>query len=259
MSHQIFIILAILAVFAGCSRPQAEEGKNAVGQESWRKIDTAFANPPAEFRFIQYSKHDGALLPYDKMAEAGIGGVMLFMQSDGYLEKEAAWENVRKNLEAANQAGLQVWLADDNGYPTGMAGGRIVEADPALENRSLRQVTKEGNGPGPVRLDLPKGAEKFIHAFLYPLKDGRPVLEQGTAVPIQANRIETNGLDGPWQLSAFALQIVREGTQAESTKSGFQTNGRFPNLLDPAAMEKFVSLTHEEYARRFGPLKGKVT
>ena len=74
MRNQIFAFLVALAVFAGCSRPQAEEGKSAAAQESWRKIDTAFANPPAEFRFIQYSKHDGALLPYDKMAEAGIGG-----------------------------------------------------------------------------------------------------------------------------------------------------------------------------------------
>jgi hypothetical protein len=32
------------------------------------------------------------------------------------------------------------------------------------------------------------------------------------------------------------LQIVREGIQAEATKAGFQTNGRYPNLLDPAAI-----------------------
>ncbi|MEI6338668.1 MAG: hypothetical protein WCQ57_08825 [Verrucomicrobiota bacterium] len=54
------------------------------------------------------------------------------------------------------------------------------------------------------------------------------------------------------RLSAFAVQISREGTQAEATKEGFKTRGRYPNLLNATAMEKFVALTHEEYAKRFG-------
>ncbi|NBS07096.1 MAG: hypothetical protein EBS69_06805, partial [Verrucomicrobia bacterium] len=155
-------MLFLLGCFlVGCSLLPAEEGKAVAGQESWRKIDTTFANPPAEFRFIQYSKHDGALLPYAKMQDAGIGGVMLFMQSAGYLNTEEAWQHIGKNIAAAQEAGLQIWVADDNGYPSGMAGGRVVEADPAFENRGLREVSKDGNGPGPVRIDLPPQAEKF--------------------------------------------------------------------------------------------------
>ncbi len=241
------LVLAVLPIFA-------EEKPGP-----WAAIDAGFANPPGEFRFIQYSKHDGALLPYAKLKEAGIGGVMLFMQSAGYLNTEEAWQNIGKNIAAAEEAGLRIWVADDNGYPSGMAGGRVVEADPAFENRGLREVSRDGNGPGPIRIDLPPQAEKFAYAFLYPLVDGGPVLEKGIVVPVQADRVETNGLEGSWRLCAFALQIVREGIQAEATKAGFQTNGRYPNLLDPAAMEKFVTLTHEEYARRFGPLQGKVT
>ena len=252
MRKQLRALLTAGAVLAACSARAGEKSG------AWPAIDAGFANPPGEFRFIQYSKHDGALLPYAKMKEAGIGGVMLFMQSDGYLKKEAAWDNLGKNIEAANQAGMQVWLADDNGYPSGLAAGRVVEADPGFENRGLREVWKDGVGPGPVRIDLPSQAEKFVYAYLYPMENGRPVLEKGTSVPVQAGRVEASGLEGPWRLSAFALQIIREGTQAESTKEGFQTTGRYPNLLDAAAMEKFVALTHEEYARRFGPLHGKV-
>ena len=250
----------LLGLFlTGCSRPQAgDQGQAPGGEGNWPKIDAEFASPPAEFRLIQFSAHDGALVPFEKMAEAGIGGIELYMQSDGYLKKEAAWENVRKNLEAAQKVGFQVWMADDNGYPSGMAGGQIVEADPALEVRCLRQVVQEGNGAGPVRLDLPKESEKFVAAIICPTEDGRPVLEKGTAVPVQPDRVETQGLAGPWQLFAFAVQVNREGTQAASTKEQFLTNGHYGNLLNPAAMEKFVSLTHEEYARRFGPLKGKI-
>ncbi|MCX6845599.1 MAG: hypothetical protein NTU84_03370, partial [Verrucomicrobia bacterium] len=217
-----------------------------------------FAKPPAEFRLIQFSGHDGALMPMDKMAEAGIGGIELFMQSEGYLKSEEAWENVRKNIEAAKKAGLQVWMADENGYPSGLAGGRVVEADPALEARCIAQFVRDGNGSGLVRLDLPNGAEKFVHAFLYPLADGKPVLEKGKPVAIQPGYVETEGIEGPWRLCAYALQVLHEGNTASLTAADFKTNGRIPNLLQSAAMEKFVSLTHEEYARRFGPLAGKI-
>ena len=147
------------------------------------------------------------------------------MQSDGYLKKEAAWENVRKNIEAANQAGLQLWVADDNGYPSGMAGGQLVEADPAFEVRGLRQMVKEGSGLGPVRLDLPKEAERFVQALLCPVLDGLPVLEKATLVPVQPDRVEAEGVAGPWKLYAFAVQVNREGTQARSTEEQFKTNG----------------------------------
>ena len=251
----------LLGLFlTGCSRPQAgDQGQAPGGEGNWPKIDAEFVSPPAEFRLIQFSAHDGALLPVEKMKEAGIGGIELFMESDGYLKTEAAWENVRKNIEAANQAGLQVWVADDNGYPSGMAGGQLVEADPAFEVRGLRQVVKEGSGLGPVRLDLPKEAERFVQALLCPVVDGQLVLEKGTPVPVQTDRVETQGIAGPWKLLAFAVQVNREGTQAWSTQEQFKTNGRYGNLLNTAAMEKFVAMTHEEYARRFGPLKGKVT
>jgi hypothetical protein len=233
-------------------------GGGAAGASAWPAIDEQFANPPAEYRLVQYSKHDGALLPYAKMAGAGIGGVKLFMQSDGYLRSEEAWDNMGKNLAAANEAGLDVWIADDNGYPSGMAGGLVVETDPAFETRCLIEVSSGGEGASAVKLDLPEGAETFVHAFMYPLIDGKPDFDRAQAVTLEADRVETTGLEGPWQLNAFAVQISHEGTQAESTKDGFKTSGRYPNLLNAAAMEKFVALTHEEYAKRFGPLAGKV-
>ena len=255
-SSLLFVVIAFLSA---CSRPpSAEKAELADDAAAWGKIDSEFAHPPAEFRLIQFSQHDGALLPVDKMAEAGIGGIELFMQSFGYLTSDDAWDNVRKNIEAAKKAGLQVWMADDNGYPSGAASGLVVEADPAFEARCLMEVTKDGEGTDAVRLDLPADAEKFVHAFLYPLVDGQPVLERAESVPVQADRVETQGREGPWRLCAFAVAVMYEGNSAKGTVSGFHTTGRSPNLLQAAAAEKFVELTHKEYARRFEPLKDNI-
>lgn len=236
----------------------AAEPATATPADEWQQIAAAFASPPAEFRLVQYGTHDGAPLPVARMAEAGIGGVMLFMQSHGYLRSDEAWQNLEANVRAARAAGLRVWIADDNGYPSGMAGGLVVEAHPEAESRCLVAVCREGTGPGPVHLDLPSTAERFVHAFIYPLVDGRPALDRGRPAAVSGQRIEAEGLDGPWRLCGFALHLNREGTQASTTIGGFSHTGRYPNLLDATGMAAFTRLTHEAYARRLGPLAGTI-
>jgi len=250
--------LVALVSLAGIGPATGEADDGDRGADEWRGITSAFARPPAEFRLVHYGTHDGAPLPVARMAEAGIGGVMLFMQSNGYLRSEEAWRNLEANVRAARAAGLRVWLADDNGYPSGMAGGLVVEADPAFESRGLVVVTQDGTGPVAARLDLPPWAEAFVHARLYPVVDGRPALDRGQPASVHSDRVEAEGLEGPWRLFGFARAINREGTQASTTVAGFATTGRYPNLLDSAATEKFVALTHEQYASRLGPLAGTI-
>lgn len=250
--------LLIMSASSGDAADTAATAPKASSSSAWGRIDEGFKNPPNEYRLLQYSRHDGALLPLDKMREYGIGGVMLFMQSDGYLRSDAAWENVKNNIRQIKAAGMQLWMADDNGYPSPMAGGLVVAADPAFEVRCLTPVKKEGEGAQEIRLDLPKKAEAFVAAMLYPVKDGQPVLAGGKAVPFEKDHVIATGLEGPWVLYGFAREVNHEGTQAMQTSSGFQTSGRFPNLLNTAAMEKFVDLTHAEYERRLGPLAGQI-
>ncbi len=222
-------------------------------------LDAAFRDPPNAYRIVQYSGHNGALMPIDKMQSYGIGGLMLFMSMQNYMQNEQAWENMKANIRLARQAGMQVWVADDNGYPSGQAGGRVVEGDPALELRGLRPLTRSGEGPDAVRIDLPKEAQGFVSAAIYPMKDGRPDYAAGKPVAPSATCVEAVGLAGPWELRAFALQVNNdEGSPARGTMAGFGTTGRYPNLLDPRAGEKYVDLTHAEYVRRLGTLKGKI-
>jgi hypothetical protein len=104
-----YLAVAAVLIFSGCSRlPKGGAEISATDAEVWRQIDADFLDPPAEFRLLQFSGHDGELLPAAKMAAAGIGGVELFMQRDGYLKSGEAWDNVRKNIEAANKAGFRV-------------------------------------------------------------------------------------------------------------------------------------------------------
>jgi hypothetical protein len=250
--------ISLMPKAAQCSAVVLVSLAAVAAADEWSAIDAGFAAPPAEFRLSQYSGHDGASLPVQQMAEAGIGGVKLFMQRDGYLQSEQAWANASNNIAAAKAAGLQLWMADDNGYPSGMAGGLVVEADPAHEARCLVEVRLDGRGRNDFSLALPSGAEKFVFAYLYPLVGGQPDLTRPRVATVQDGLVTGTGRSGDWTLRAYALRINNEGTQALSTAGQFQTSGRYPNLLSPAAMETFVSLTHEEYGRRLGPLTGQI-
>lgn len=244
-----------------CSRgPSGDSRKSMDG--AWQKIDTEFTNPPAEFRLVQYCGHEGVVPPIDKMRTAGIGGVMLFMNKRNYLRNEEAWTNLQTTIRLAKEAGMQVWVADDNGFPSGQAGGLVVEANPAFELRVLTTQAQRGQGQKAIRMDLPKTADKFLSATIYPEKDGRPEYRAGVPVTVSENRIETTGLTGPWALQAFVIRINNDaGSPAVGTASpvsGFGNTGHYPNLLDPAAMEKYVELTHAEYARRLGSLTHQI-
>ena len=223
------------------------------------ELDAAFRNPPNLYRIIQYSRHENAVLPIAKMREAGIGGVMLFMGRHNYLRNEDAWTNLKTTIRLAKEAGMQVWVPDDNGFPSGQAGGLVVAANPAFELRVLTPVIRRGQGQETIRMDLPSSAEKFVSAMIYPEKDGQPVYAAGVPVAVSEKHVEATGLAGPWVLQAFALKINNDaGSPAVGTVSGFGNTGHYPNLLDAAAMEKFVDLTHGEYARRLGPLKNQI-
>ncbi len=172
------------------------------------ELDVAFREPPNRYRVIQYSAHEGAVLPIAKMREYGIGGVMLFLSKRDYLRNEEAWSNLRTTIRLAKEAGMQVWVADDNGYPSGQAGGLVAAANPAFELHVLSSAVQRGQGQDEIR---------------------------------------------------SAVKVNRDaGSPAMGTASQFGNTGRYGNLLDAAAMETFVALTHAEYLRRLGPLTNQI-
>ena len=222
-------------------------------------LDAAFHDPPSRYRIIQFSRHEGEVLPIARMREAGIGGVMLFMSRHNYLRNEEAWRNLATTIRLAKEAGMQVWVADDNGYPSGQAGGLVVAANPAYELRVLMPVIRGGQGPEEISVDLPSSAEKFTSAMIYPEHDGQPVYAAGVPATVSDERVEAIGLAGPWVLQAFAVKVNADaGSPAAGTASQFGSTGRYPNLLDAAAMETFLDLTHAEYARRLGALTNQI-
>ena len=252
-----FALLELVVMAAGMSvATAADPTKHPVASTSAQleNLEANFRNPPNEYRLVQYGLKDPLL---EKFPRYGIGGFMAFFYEELYQSGTNGPKQIGPLVDAAQKKGMKVWLADDFGYPSGMAGGRVVQENPAYEVRGLALIAKSGTNIGPVAIELPAGAERFVSAVLYPLVDGRPELTHGQTVPIGSQSIEASGIKGPWRLCAFATVIRNIDTQAQSTPE-FGGTGHYPDLLNSNAIAQFIADMHAPIAARITDLPAKV-
>lgn len=133
-------------------------------------------------------------------------------------------------LDEAARLDMNVWIYDENSYPSGFAGGLVPEALPDSRNASLR--AKETPRPPPIDADT-------IAIFQI----------HGDTFADVTSRIRANDPpgDGPF------LTVSR--IHAESTP--WYAGKWYVDLLKPGVTEKFLEVTLEPYRKRFGAEFGK--
>ncbi len=69
--------------------------------------------------------------------DAGLGGVVCNVSFDHYLRSDDHWRSFVSGVDACKQLGLRVWIYDEEGYPSGSAGGLVLEGHPEYEAMAL--------------------------------------------------------------------------------------------------------------------------
>lgn len=109
-----------------------------------------FANPPACSRILPL-RHGW---PYDlakvdsvlqTLQEEGFGGFAGNVNwTSNYLHDVAGWGVFRHAVEKAHELGMKVWLYDEKGYPSGTAGGQVLDNQKEQQARAfLVSVTND--------------------------------------------------------------------------------------------------------------------
>ncbi|MGE4563249.1 MAG: glycosyl hydrolase [Victivallaceae bacterium] len=208
------------------------------------KLLKQVAEMPSEFRGAPFWAWNGKLEPEELrrqiriFKEMGLGG--FFMHSrvgldTEYLGKE--WfECVRACIDEAKKLGMMAWLYDEDRWPSGAAGG-IVTKDPEFRQRQLRLRFAEN-------AELPElGPQgKLLGVFAARL-DGR------TASAVRRFAPATGRLDR----GETMLVISEEAFPASSWFNG----EAYLDTMNPAAVQKFIEVTHEAYRREIGDEFGK--
>ena len=177
---RLLLAIAVLLGCAGLVRGQPAALESSAG------LRRQFANPPAEYRSMPLFVWNGDVNEADldkHMAEfkaQGIGGVFVHPRPGlitTYLS-DRWFAMFRYTVEKAKQLGMQVWIYDEDSYPSGMAGGLVVTEMPESvnqgQNLSLRKLTAlPADGGAACKVLLQKSGEYYCFEVPIPQARGR--------------------------------------------------------------------------------------
>lgn len=190
----------------------------------------------------------------EELRGKGFGGVVSNVSAHDYLRGEDEWTLLEFVADECERLGLRFWLYDEDGYPSGAAGGRTLEKNPDFEAVGVVLIRKAVAPGESVCLPLPRGHMYFLCAALYPAeKDGDTDISDFTPLcrPAchgqTADLCVTNPSDAPAVLCAFAQKRLYEGTHAEHNV--FRAR-RYVDLTNPDAVAEFLRNTYAAYCTR---------
>ena len=193
----------------------------------------------------------------DGWCSLGLSGIVVNHPPGGYLRDPAGWQAMRDVLRAAAARGMRVWLYDEEGYPSGAAGGLVLAMRPELEAVGVSWAwlpldVGEGGG-GASQWRAPGMTEALLGAWRFRLDpDGRPAWRDREV--LSPERVWTDPVDAARDRMRVGIAFSRrlyEGTHAERN---FHASRRLVNVLHPDAGSAFVAATHERYAAELGSL-----
>ncbi|GAB4338732.1 MAG: hypothetical protein Kow0099_13110 [Candidatus Abyssubacteria bacterium] len=213
------------------------------------QIDTLrerFARPPAQFGptpfwFLNDDLDEGRLSDaLNQMKSKGFAGVILHPRTGMEVEylSESFWERLRFVCETLGRLDMQGWIYDDYNWPSGPAGGKLLREHPEFRQRGLdyRRVPVS-RLPETVR-DL---TGELIAAFSVSgagVRDATDALKRG-----DLGAFSTGDALLFFVAEYAALLPVTCGAPWTKAETGYL------DLLNPAAVDAFMRITHDEYDR----------
>ncbi|MCC6695531.1 MAG: hypothetical protein IT365_07865 [Candidatus Hydrogenedentes bacterium] len=208
-------------------------------------LEERFADPPHEYSLVPFWAWNGTLDPQelrrqiDEMLDKGVYGA--FMHARVGIESgetpyfsEGWWRAVDACVEYGAQRGFKTWIYDEDKWPSGSAGGRVLQKNPERNSqKALRHVQSRVTGPA----DVPVAVEhaRFVVA-------GRLVGENALDPASLTDLSPLNGTghwqcpEGEWLIIGYVFGPYHDGV----------------NYMNSETVRDFIDVTHEEYARRYG-------
>jgi len=192
----------------------------------------------------------------DKGVHAALPHPRFGMDRRLYLE-EPFWKAMDATMDEARRVGSTIWLYDEYNWPSGGAGGRVTDGHPEFYPRGVDYRFVECEGPRDFTISKPEPSEpvmerfeQIVAGFIGPAGDAIPREPWGQVQP------DGESITGAVPAGRHRVLVF------------FRCLGRNPSPLDdgsnsmidylrPEPTRRFIELTHEQYAKRYGRLFGK--
>lgn len=205
-----------------------------------------FQNPKSEFRPMPFwhmngdLKNDEILRQMKDAQKANFSGLAILPVSNtkpDFLSPEY-FDSYKFILETAKSMNMEIIMYDDTGFPSGNAGGKIERDFPEHVRKSLEKIEIEITQRPFFKSFVPEGKLLASVAMNMETKE-RIDLE-----PFIKNKLLswTVPKEGTWHVQFYMC------TPATFWKSYMPVD-----YLDAAAVNKFINITYDEYAKHFSP------
>jgi hypothetical protein len=234
-----FIIILLFTIISACTINSTEK---------------QFKKPPRQFKPMPFWHINGELTTEgirQQMKDAndvGFTGISLLPLASGekrvgttpeFLTEEY-FDRYQDVLDVAEELKMEIILYDDNDFPSGMAGGKLEQQFPDHTMKRLDKAEVEIKGPA-----------TFIDTINAVQLMAAVAMNTKTLDRIEISNSAENGVlkwevpSGNWKIMLFKLQ-----------KDSFHKKYLCVDFMDTVAVNHLISLTYDEYARRFGSYFG---
>jgi len=216
----------------------------------------------------------------EELAKAGYQGVYAHARQGlltPYLSN-AWWRAIDVIMEVCQRKGMEFWIWDEDYFPSGLAGGRVVWENPGLISHGLEFTITEVEGKGPFEVDFAPGF--LLRAFALPKQGDGTYGEILDVMPFCGTRRQhwtprqlqhtlysphISAIGHPhWRCTmeenrfALSWKPPRAGEYVIVGVLVNRTGGVHPDIMRPEAVKRFIEMSHEPYLKRYGAEFGKV-
>lgn len=189
--------------------------------------------------------------------DLGLGGIVCNVSFDRYLQSEENWNTLAQAVKSCSQLGLRVWIYDEDGYPSGSAGGLVLKENPDHEALCL---TYDPARPEPFALrpayEHTHASNNYGAARRYPNLIDDKAIKSFVDITHQAYRQRLSEYFGN-TIEAFftdepSLIAVNIGALPESVRKTVRVVDPLDETLAPLASVPWVSDLPQLYEQRYG-------
>ncbi|MDR1562508.1 MAG: hypothetical protein LBS54_05420 [Dysgonamonadaceae bacterium] len=237
MKNIVFLTTLALCLVS-CNHKEKAEWTSEIND--YKALSAQFAEPSNKFGTAPLWVWNTRVTPelidmsLKDYKDKGFGGVFVHPRPGmitEYLSDD--WFTLYEHaIKRGKELGLDVWIYDENSYPSGFAGGHVPAEMPESTNLGQSLVLQKFTTfPDTIPADL----------FIVLKRDGDKVLD------VTASLSEEAGKTGEYY--AFTKGFYR--------KSPWYGGYSYIDLLLPGVTEKFIEITMSGYKQRFGAEFGK--
>ena len=185
------------------------------------------------------------------LKDFGFSGAVTNVSGENGFTKNA--ENVEKLAAAAkilHERGLEYWIYDETGYPSGQAGGITLENHPELEAKGFYMRKFEAFlQPKEFTYEIDGDSTKIVHAAKYKINLSdtcEAYLRFDTAESLQFSkkRVKINLQPG----EAAYVFVMRPAYEGAHTVHNISSRKRYIDILDKRAVKRFLEVAYAPIA-----------